>query len=63
MKPEITRLTDRPAPERKLDDAVLPLAIRSKTGLAERKAGDVDTEEVTARSTDGLFTFVVTVLK
>jgi hypothetical protein len=61
---DINRLVERPAPEIKLDSAVEPEAIRSKTGL-ERKLvgiGTVQSEEITAQSTDGLFTFIVRVV-
>jgi len=60
---DINRLVERPAPEIKLDAAVEPAAIRAKTGLERKLAGTVQSEEVTAQTTDGLFTFVVTVVK
>lgn len=54
----------RPQPaEKKLDTATTPAAIRAKTGLAEKNAGKVNGTQVTVKSTDGLFTFTVTVAK
>ncbi|MCK9386072.1 MAG: hypothetical protein M0Q15_15795 [Nevskia sp.] len=63
IKIDINRLVDKPLPENRLPEAVTPPAIRSKTGLERQKAGDVNSEQVTAESTDGLFTFTVRVVK
>lgn len=63
MKLDINRLVDKPLPEIKLTAAATPEAIRSKTGLERRQNGTITGEEVTAQSTDGLFTFVVRVIK
>lgn len=60
---EITRLV-KPAPaDKRLDAAGIPDAMRDKTGLTRRQAGIFTTEEVTAQTTDGLFTFTVIVVK
>jgi len=60
---DINRLVERPLPEIKLGAAVEPAAIRAKTGLERKQVGDVNSEEVTVESTDGLFTFTVRVVK
>lgn len=62
-KDDINRLIDRPPADKRLDTAATPKPIRAKTGLERRQVGDVTSEEVTAISTDGLFTFVVRVVK
>jgi len=52
-----------PAPaDNRLAPAVAPKAIRDQTGLSARQATRVRGSEVTVQSTDGLFTFVVTVV-
>ena len=63
MKEELNRLINKPLPEIKLGEASAPPAIRSKTGLERKQAGAVNGEQVTVESTDGLFTFTVTVVK
>lgn len=63
MKADINRLVDKPLPEIKLGDATTPSAIRTQTGLEKKQVGNVNSEEVTAESTDGLFTFTVRVVK
>lgn len=63
MRDDINRLVKPPLPENRLPAAATPRAIRAKTGLERRQAGDVKTELVTVESTDGLFTFVVRVAK
>lgn len=62
MQDDINRLVARPAPEIRLDPADTPAAIREKTGLEARRAGLVNSNEVTVKSTDGLFTFTVRVV-
>jgi hypothetical protein len=63
LQDDVTRLVRLPPEQRRLDDAISPTAIRPQTGLEKmsRGSGEVTTEEVTAISTDGLFTFVVRV--
>jgi len=64
MKADLNRLVEKPRPEIKLDAAPTPPAIRAKTGLERQATGKFgESEEVTAQSTDGLFTFVVRVVK
>jgi hypothetical protein len=63
MQDDLTRLIKKPPVENRLDPAKTPLAIRSKIGLERKVAGDVQTEEKTLVSSDGLFTFTVNVLK
>lgn len=60
---DINRLVDRPRVEPRLEPARAPSAIRSKVGLERRGAGDLNSEEITVQSTDGLFTFIVLVAK
>lgn len=65
IKYDLTRLVGRPPAEKRLDPAVAPAAMPEKTGLERKiRAGGVELniEEVTVTSTDGLFTFVVNVL-
>ena len=62
-KEDINRLVGKPKPEIKLGEAATPAAIREKTGLERQQTGKVNSEEVTAESTDGLFTFTVRVVK
>lgn len=63
MKDDINRLVQRPLPENRLGAATTPTAIRARTGLERKQVGDVNSEEVTVESTDGLFTFTVRVVK
>ena len=63
MKADLNRLVKAPPPEKKLATATTPGAIRSKTGLEPEQTGKVKTKQVTVVSTDGLFTFVVSVVK
>jgi len=63
MQADINRLVDKPPADKRLDVAATPKPIRAKTGLERKQAGEVASEEVTAISTDGLFTFVVRVVK
>lgn len=63
MKDDIARLVPRPAEEKRLAPADTPPALRAKTGTQPKAAGRINGEQVTAESTDGLFTFVVTVAK
>ncbi len=63
---DIARLTPANPANNRLNDAVPPRAIREGTGLQLRaRAGGAETnsEEITVQSTDGLFTFMVRVLK
>jgi len=60
---DINRLVDPPPADKRLNPAVAPAAIRDKTGLERKQAGDVNSEEVTVESSDGLFTFIVRVVK
>ncbi len=65
IKDDIARLVGRPPAEKRLDAVTPPPAMPAKTGLERKiRAGGVDLniEEVTVTSTDGLFTFVVNVL-
>lgn len=59
----INSLVKPAAAEKRLDAARNPAAIRSKTGLERKQAGSVNSNEVTVQSTDGIFTFVVRVVK
>ena len=63
MQDDISRIVRRAPPDKRLDPASSPAAIRAKTGLERKAVGDVNSETVTAVSTDGLFTFVVRVVK
>lgn len=63
MQSDINRLVVKPPPEKRLAEPATPLAIRAKTGLERRAAGEVQTEEVTVESTDGLFSFTVSVVR
>ena len=63
MKTDLNRLIDKPAPELKLAGAETPPAIRDQTGLERKQVGTVASEEVTTQSSDGLFTFIVRVVK
>lgn len=63
VKDDIGRLTPRQKPDNRLKPATLPAAIREQVGLERQQTGKVKGEEVTAQSTDGLFTFVVRVVK
>jgi len=60
---DINRLVKPPPAEKRLPAAVAPAAIRSKTGLERKQAGEVASQEVTVESTDGLFSFTVRVVK
>lgn len=60
---DIARLVPQALPEPRLDGARSPAAIRSRTGLERKRAGSVESTEVTVESTDGLFTFSVRVVK
>lgn len=63
IKDDIHRLAPAQKPDKRLNAASTPNAIREKTGLERQQTGTVKGEEVTAQSTDGLFTFVVRVVK
>jgi len=63
MQDDITRLVKPGSPENRLDPAATPDAIRDQTGFQPKQAGKVDSSEVTVKSTDGLFTFTVRVVK
>jgi hypothetical protein len=63
MQDDLNRLVKKPPAEVSLKAAGTPAAIRAKTGLERKQAGTVQSEEVTAQSTDGLFTFIVRVVK
>jgi hypothetical protein len=64
MKADLNRLVEKPKPEIKLGAPATPEAMRAKTGLEREQTGKGgESEEVTAQSTDGLFTFVVRVVK
>lgn len=56
-------LQAKPAPEIRLDAARTPAPIRAKIGLEREQSGKVKSEQVTVQSSDGLFTFVVRVVK
>lgn len=60
---DLNRLIKKPHPEIDLKAAEAPHSIRSKTGLERKQTGTIASDEVTAESTDGLFTFVVRVVK
>lgn len=60
---DLNRLVKPAPPEQKLAGAATPPAIRTKTGLERKQAGNVDSEELTTESSDGLFTFIVRVVK
>lgn len=60
-KDDLNRLINKPPADKRLDAAKTPTPIREKTGLERRQTGDINTKEVTAVSTDGIFTFVVRV--
>lgn len=60
---QFNRLVKRPEPENKLAPAATPPAIRAQTGIERTQTGKVESKQVTAQSTDGLFTFVVNVVK
>jgi len=62
-KDDINRLVQRPRAEKRLPGASTPAAIRGKTGLERKTRGDVNSEEIHAVSTDGLFSFTVRVIK
>lgn len=59
---QLSRLVNKAPADKRLDPAVAPAAIRAKTGLERRSAGDVQSSEVTVQSTDGLFSFTVRVV-
>jgi len=61
MRDDLNRLIDKPPADKRLPDAETPPAIRSKVGLERQAAGDITTSVVKVESTDGLFTFEVTV--
>lgn len=63
MQDDINALVRKPAADVRLDPVQTPDAIRSKTGLERRQAGLVESEEVEVQSTDGVFTFIVRVIK
>lgn len=60
---DLTRILKKPPADPKLGDPQTPTAIRQKTGLERERSGKVKGKEVTATSTDGLFTFVVQVIE
>lgn len=63
MQADLNRLVAKPPADKRLDAPGTPSPIRAKTGLERRQVGEVNSEEITAVSTDGLFTFVVRVVK
>lgn len=65
IKDDLVRLQDETAGGKRLDEANLPAAMRAKTGLHPRIAQrpDLASAEITVESTDGLFTFIVRVVK
>ncbi len=63
MKDEINRLIARPPADKRLSDAGTPEAIRDGIGLERQKMSKVASDEVTVESSDGLFTFIVRVVK
>lgn len=63
MQDDLNRLVTPPPPEKRLAAPPEPAAIRTKTGLEPKKASKVDSEELTTQSSDGLFTFIVRVVK
>lgn len=60
---DINRLVRPTPPANKLAEAQSPDAIRAQTGFEPKSAGKVDGTQVTVKSTDGLFTFTVTIAK
>lgn len=60
---DINRLVNKPPPDNRLDDAKTPDAIRTQTGLEREQTGTAKSKQVTVKSTDGLFTFTVMVVK
>lgn len=65
VKDDVARLTPLPAAGPRLKPARAPRAIRAQTGLQRRAVASVDSasEEITVESSDGLFTFIVRVVK
>jgi len=63
MLDELNRLVAPPPAENRLPNAETPAPIRTRTGLERRTAGDINSADVTAQSTDGLFLFTVRVVK
>jgi hypothetical protein len=66
IKDDLNRLIKPPLACNRLGEAETPDAIRTKTGLERKQAGnanDIRSEEVTVESSDGLFTFIVRVVK
>lgn len=63
MKDDLNKLVNRPPAEVRLGEPAIPLAMRTKTGLEREAAANVEGEEVEVQSTDGVFTFVVRVIK
>lgn len=61
---DITRLARQEPARQRLRNAVDPRAIRDQTGLQlrARASASAEGDEVVAKSTDGIFTFVVRVL-
>lgn len=60
---DINRLVRPASPDKQLDAAATPDAIRAKTATTPKNAGKVDGAQVTVKSTDGLFSFTVTIAK
>lgn len=63
LKDDIARLVPKPVVDKRLAAAGTPAAKRAQTGLERKQTGKVAGDTVTAQSTDGLLTFVVTVVK
>lgn len=63
MKDDLNRLVAKPPADKRLNAAGTPDAIRDGIGLERQKLGRVASEEVTVESSDGLFTFIVRVVK
>lgn len=63
LKDDLARLASRPAVDNRLTAAGTPPAKRAQTGIERKQTGKVAGDTVTAQSTDGLLTFVVTVVK
>lgn len=63
IKDDLNRLLAKPPAAKRLPAAATPEAIREQTGLEREKLGKVNSEEVTVESSDGLFSFIVRVVK
>jgi hypothetical protein len=61
MQDDLNRLVVKPPADKRLTPAETPPAIRSKTGIERPPGSRINTSTVTVESTDGLFSFEVTV--